>query len=68
VHEDYRASGLGKWLMQTIHNHPDLQGLRRWTLITRDAHTLYSQFGWKPLDNPDNWMEILAPNPGEGRD
>ena len=68
IHEDYRTNGLGKWLMQTIHNHPDLQSLRRWTLVTRDAHTLYSQFGWKPLDNPNNWMEILVPNPGEGRD
>lgn len=68
IHEDYRAQGLGKWLMQTIHDHPDLQGLRRWTLVTRDAHSLYSQFGWKSLDNPDGWMEILNPNPGEGRD
>jgi GNAT superfamily N-acetyltransferase len=66
--EAYRGQGLGKWLMQTIHSHPDLQGLRRWTLVTRDAHTLYDQFGWKSLDNPSNWMEILIPNPGEGRD
>lgn len=68
IHEDYRAQGLGKWLMQTIHNHPDLQGLRRWTLVTRDAHGLYRQFGWKPLGNPAGWMEILNPNPGEGRE
>ena len=68
IHEDYRAHGLGKWLMQTIHSHPDLQGLRRWTLVTRDAHGLYRQFGWQPLANPDGWMEILVPNPGEGRD
>lgn len=68
IHEDYRAHGLGKWLMQTIHDHPDLQGLRRWTLVTRDAHGLYRQFGWKPLAKPESWMEILAPNPGEGRD
>lgn len=68
IHEDYRAHGLGKWLMQTIHGHPDLQGLRRWTLVTRDAHGLYRQFGWKSLDNPKSWMEILVPNPGEGRD
>lgn len=68
IHEDYRAHGLGKWLMQTIHAHPDLQGLRRWTLVTSDAHGLYRQFGWKPLAKPDSWMEILVPNPGEGRD
>ena len=36
IHEDYRAHGLGKWLMQTIMEHPDLQGLRRWTLATND--------------------------------
>ncbi len=68
IDDDYRAHGLGKWLMQVIHDHPDLQGLRRWTLVTRDAHGFYRQFGWKPLDNPAGWMEILVPNPGEGRD
>jgi GNAT superfamily N-acetyltransferase len=56
IHEDHRGHGLGKWLMETIHAHPDLQGLRRWALITRDAHSLYQQFGWMPLDSPENWM------------
>lgn len=68
IHEDYRAHGLGKWLMETVHAHPDLQGLRRWTLATRDAHGLYRQFGWDTLANPEGWMEILRPFPGEGRD
>jgi GNAT superfamily N-acetyltransferase len=68
IHEDYRAHGLGKWLMETVMSHPDLQGLRRWTLATRDAHRLYEKYGWKPLANPDGWMEILNPFPGEGRD
>ena len=68
IHEDYRAQGLGKWLMETIHGHPDLQGLRRWTLATRDAHELYRQFGWEALANPESWMEILRPFPGEGSD
>jgi GNAT superfamily N-acetyltransferase len=68
IHEDYRAHGLGKWLMQTIHSHPDLQGLRRWTLVTRDAHSLYTQFGWTGLNDPESWMELLNPFPGEGRD
>jgi len=67
IHEDYRAHGLGKWLMQTIHSHPDLQGLRRWSLVTRDAHSLYRQFGWSNLDDPNSWMEILTPFQGEGR-
>ena len=56
IHEDYRGHGLGKWLMETVHSHPDLQGLRRWMLATRDAHGLYSQFGWVPLDHPDGFM------------
>lgn len=68
IHEDYRSHGLGKWLMQTVHNHPDLQGLRRWTLATSDAHELYRQFGWDALANPDGWMEMFRPFPGEGRD
>ena len=65
IHEEYRGRGLGKWLIETVMNHADLQGLRRWTLATRDAHGLYSPFGWGPLPNPDGWMEILRPFPGE---
>jgi len=57
VHEDFRGHSLGKWLMETVHNHPDLQGLRRWILATRDAHGLYRQFGWTPLATPNGWME-----------
>lgn len=48
--EDYRKKGLSKWLMETIQSHPELQGLRRWLLGTRDAHGLYEQFGWAVLD------------------
>ena len=47
---DYRGLGLSKWLLQVIHAHPELQGLRRWMLGTRDAHSLYEQFGWTVLD------------------
>jgi GNAT superfamily N-acetyltransferase len=68
IHEDYRGHGLGKWLIETIMSHPDLQGLRRWTLVTRDAHGLYKQYGFDALANPDGWMEIIRPFPGEGRD
>jgi len=68
IHEDYRAHGLGKWLIETVMSHPDLQGLRRWTLATRDAHELYRQFGWDDLQSPDKWMEILHPFLGERQD
>ncbi|MEP7376478.1 MAG: GNAT family N-acetyltransferase [Chitinophagaceae bacterium] len=47
---EYRGKGLSKWLMQVIHAHPELQGLRRWVLGTRDAHSLYEQFGWTVFD------------------
>lgn len=68
IHEKYRAQGLGKWLIETVMSHPDLQGLRRWTLATSDAHELYRQFGWDDLQGPKNWMEILRPFPGEKQD
>jgi GNAT superfamily N-acetyltransferase len=61
VLEPHRGHGLSKRLMQAIVAHPDLQGLRRWSLITRDAHGLYAQFGFQPLSQPERHMEI--PNP-----
>lgn len=45
----HRGKGLSKWLLTFIHHHPDLQGLRRWLLATKDAHGLYRQFGWEPI-------------------
>jgi len=60
--EEYRGGGLGRFLMQCIMQHPELQGLRRWTLATRDAHDLYAQFGFKPLANPDRFMELHNPD------
>jgi GNAT superfamily N-acetyltransferase len=61
VLSQFRKKGLSKWLMQTIVNHPELQGLRRWSLATADAHELYKQFGFTQLSKPDNWMEIFTP-------
>jgi GNAT superfamily N-acetyltransferase len=55
--EEYRGRGIGKWLMETILAHPDLQGLRRFLLATRDAHELYSRYGFTLLHNPSRWME-----------
>ena len=57
VLEAHRGRGLSKWLMECIVSHPALQGLRRWTLATRDAHGLYGKFGFTPLAAPARWME-----------
>jgi GNAT superfamily N-acetyltransferase len=57
VLEEHQGQGLGKWLIATVTSHPDLQGIRRWTLATRDAHGLYRQFGFKALAEPERWME-----------
>jgi GNAT superfamily N-acetyltransferase len=62
VLESHRGRGLSKWLMQCIMAHPDLQGLRRWMLATRDAHGLYRQAGFQALKAPDRWMEIHDPD------
>jgi GNAT superfamily N-acetyltransferase len=61
VLEEFRGRGLAHWLMESVMAHPDLQGLRRFTLATRDAHTIYADFGFKPPANPDNLMEIVRP-------
>jgi GNAT superfamily N-acetyltransferase len=62
VFEKFRGRGLGKWLLQCIQAHPDLQGLRRWALLTRDAHELYGQFGFTALKAPERWMERHHPD------
>jgi GNAT superfamily N-acetyltransferase len=58
---DYRHTGLSKWLIQTIKQHHELQGLRRWSLATADAHGLYAQFDFTAISRPDRWMEIFTP-------
>ncbi|MCU1302044.1 MAG: GCN5-related N-acetyltransferase [Candidatus Sulfotelmatobacter sp.] len=62
VLESYRGRGLSKWLMKCIVQHPALQNLRRWILLTRDAHGLYSQFGFTRLKAPEQYMELHRPN------
>lgn len=57
-----RGKGLSKWLVETIVTHPELQGLRRMVLATRDAHGLYAQYGFKPIENPEILMQIWQPN------
>lgn len=61
IDEAYRGQGLSKYLMTVIMDHPDLQGLRRWLLATKDAHGLYRQFGFNELLAPERWMEIGVP-------
>lgn len=60
--EPYRGEGLGKWLVETMLAHPELQGLRRWLLATQDAHELYRQCGFAPLNKPERFMERWTPN------
>ena len=64
--EEYRARGLSKWLMECILQHPDLQGLRRWSLATKDAHELYRKFGFTELQKPESHMEMLRTPPYGG--
>jgi GNAT superfamily N-acetyltransferase len=62
VVESYRGRGLGRWLVSCVLEHPELQGLRRWMLATRDAHGLYARHGFAPLRRPEWFMEINDPD------
>lgn len=63
VLEEERGRGLGAFLIECIHAHPELQDLRRWLLVTRDAHALYAPFGWRVTPEPEGHMEIVKPDP-----
>ena len=63
VLEAHRGQGLSKRLVAVVQAHPELQGLRRFMLATKDAHGLYAQFGFKPLAAPERVMEIRDPDP-----
>ena len=60
--EDFRGQSLSKWLMQVIADHPELQGLRRWALLTSDAHELYRKTGFQEPLNPELYMEKTNPD------
>lgn len=62
VVEEYRGRGLSKWLMECILAHPDLQGLRRFALFTRDAQGLYERYGFGPPRGASTYMERRTPN------
>jgi GNAT superfamily N-acetyltransferase len=62
VLESHRGRGLAAWMVGTLLAHPDLQGLRRLSLVTKDAHGLYARFGFTPLQSPDMHMELTRPD------
>ena len=62
VLDQHRGHGLGKWLVDCVVSHPDLQGLRRWMLATADAHGLYKHYGFTPLADPPIFMERHDPD------
>jgi GNAT superfamily N-acetyltransferase len=70
VLDAHRGRGLGRWLLEVVVVHPALQGLRRFVLVTRDAHGLYERFGFRPLARPEAYMEVHRPDvyarPGGG--
>jgi len=59
---EYRGRGLSSWLMDRVMSFPQLQGLRRWVLLTSDAHGLYEKHGWKRVPKPELYMEVHNPN------
>jgi len=61
VLEEHRGRGLASWMLSALAAHPDLQGLRRFMLATRDAHALYERHGFTPVKRPQSLMEILNP-------
>lgn len=62
VLEDYRGQGLSKKLMDIVIRHPNLQGLRRWILLTSTADWLYEKYGFNKLPKPEIYMELYNPN------
>ena len=63
VVESHRGRGLATWFMETVLSHPDFQGIRRWMLVTRDAHGLYRKVGFEAVSKPERMMEKLLPDP-----
>ena len=66
VLENFRGQGLSKKLMDAIIAHPNLQGLRRWILLTSTAEWLYKKYGFTQLPKPELYMELYNPNVYKG--
>ncbi|HEV2442829.1 MAG TPA: GNAT family N-acetyltransferase [Steroidobacteraceae bacterium] len=62
VLEEHRGRGLSKAMLAMAMDHPKLQGLRRWSLVTNDAHGLYRQFGFAAVAQPERHMELVQPD------
>lgn len=62
VLEEHRRHGLAREILKFALRHPKLQGLRRWHLVTRDAHGIYAKYAFKPLAHPDRHMERHDPD------
>jgi GNAT superfamily N-acetyltransferase len=62
VLEEHRGQGLGKWLVEALMSYPDLQGLRRFVLVTKDAQRLYEQFSFETPEHSGHYMEIFRPD------
>lgn len=67
VLDDYRGQGLSKKLMDFVMAHPNLQGLRRWILLTSTADWLYEKYGFKNLPKPELYMELFDPYVYKGK-
>jgi GNAT superfamily N-acetyltransferase len=59
-----QGRGVARALVRALRAHPELQGLRRWLLATRDAHGVYAPLGFVPLAAPEHWLEIFTPRAG----
>ena len=62
VLESHRGRGVSTFMIECIMRYPSLQHLRRWILLTRDAHGLYKKFGFTPLKSADRYMELHQPD------
>lgn len=58
-----QGKGLGRALVRKFRDHPELQGLRRWLLATKDAHGVYAALGFEPLESPQRFMQIKNATP-----